>query len=264
MKLSIIGAGKLGKTFGHLWTKNKLVTISQIINSTEKSSQQACNFIGSGEPAQLSHFNPDIDALLFACPDDQISELSQRISSNHDCSKIIAFHSSGATPSSAIIGNFSGKCSFHPNLSFANPDKLVQDFPETLCGYEGNQPAINLVSPLFSQLGCELFSLQNADKTLYHGAAVFAANFIPVLKDIAKKLLKECEVDQEIADKIVTSFMQKSLDNCQNGQGMKTLTGPAARKDLKTVEKQTESITKLDPNAGKIYQAISKYIINNK
>ena len=53
LTLSCIGAGRLGQTLCHLLSQHTDLTIGQIINSTQASSQSAVDFIGCGSAATI-------------------------------------------------------------------------------------------------------------------------------------------------------------------------------------------------------------------
>ena len=78
LTLSCIGAGRLGQTLCHLLAQRSDISIGQIINSTQVSSQRAVDFIGCGSAATIDDLK-QADIWLIATPDNQIESTAKQL-----------------------------------------------------------------------------------------------------------------------------------------------------------------------------------------
>jgi predicted short-subunit dehydrogenase-like oxidoreductase (DUF2520 family) len=61
--------------------------------------------------------------------------------------------------------------SAHPVFSFANPAIAIGNFPGTLCGIEGDVPAMSVAQRLFETIGARSFPIRTEAKAIDHAAA---------------------------------------------------------------------------------------------
>jgi predicted short-subunit dehydrogenase-like oxidoreductase (DUF2520 family) len=96
------------------------------------------------------------------------------------------------------------------------------------------------------------------DKLLYHAAAVFATNFLPVLQATADQLWRDSGMPDAIALQVREKLLHNAVTNILSLGPVAALTGPAARGDLALVQRQGEAVTAWDPATGDAYQALSR------
>jgi predicted short-subunit dehydrogenase-like oxidoreductase (DUF2520 family) len=100
---------------------------------------------------------------------------------------------------------------------------------------------------LAEQLGLRAFPLRDADRPLYHAAAVIAGNFLVTLYRSAARLCEEVGAPPEA----LVPLMQRTIEN-----GF-VLTGPIARGDWATVEAHLEALAQRAPDLVPMYQALA-------
>ena len=101
--LSIIGAGRLGQTLGHLFHKQGSVAIAGIHNRSASSSLVAAEFIGTGQIIDQMNNLPPSDYFLIACPDDSIEATCEGLAGTGIINdETIVFHCSGAKSSDCL------------------------------------------------------------------------------------------------------------------------------------------------------------------
>lgn len=257
--LNLIGAGRVGKTLGRLWHEAGLLQIQDVLTRSGTSAQTAVDFIGAGRPlADPAQLRP-ADLWLFAVPDRQIADSAQQVAAL-GLVPSRAFHASGALPATELIPlQTSGWhiASAHGILSFADPATALLQFPGTVCALEGQTEAVNTLRPLFQAIGARCFDLPSESKLLYHAAAVWATNFLPVLQAQAEALWQHSGVPAELLPSLRERLLRNAVDNLLALGPAGALTGPAARGDMALVQRQGEAVAAHDAQAGAAYAALS-------
>jgi predicted short-subunit dehydrogenase-like oxidoreductase (DUF2520 family) len=261
-KINLIGSGRVGSTLARLWQDQGTFEVQDVLTRGLASAQHAVDFIGAGRAAgSLADMRP-ADLWMLAVPDREISSVATALSQldpTHPAS--IAFHCSGALPSgelSELKQQGWEVASAHCLLSFANPNDAVTQFAGTPCALEGDAPAVEVLSAAFQQIKGHCFPLLAKDKLLYHAAAVFATNFLPVLQATADQLWRDSGMPDAIALQVKEKLLHNAVTNILSLGPVAALTGPAARGDLALVQRQGEAVTAWDPATGDAYQALSR------
>jgi predicted short-subunit dehydrogenase-like oxidoreductase (DUF2520 family) len=101
---------------------------------------------------------------------------------------------------------------------------------------------------LAETLGLRPFEVADADRTLYHAAAVIGGNFLVTLWRVATRLLDEAGAPTEAIVPLMTRTIENGFD----------LTGPIARGDWTTVEAHLEALAARDPDLVPLYRALAE------
>lgn len=260
--LSILGCGKVGQTLGRLWHDNQVVEIQDILNRSTASGMNAVAFIGAGRVANNYADLRPADIFLIAAPDDQIATCCEALANANCLSEdSIVFHCSGALPSSilqAASAHGAAIAGIHPIRSFAVPEKIINDFTGTYCGIEGDQHALDKLTPLFTAIGAQLVTIKSEEKILYHAAAVFASNYLVTLLDTAVQTYGQAGIPQDVALKMMASLVRETTENVLKIGPEKALTGPIARGDVETVLNQYRAVKKWNRRYGELYKKLGK------
>jgi predicted short-subunit dehydrogenase-like oxidoreductase (DUF2520 family) len=258
--LSIIGCGKVGQTLGRLWHDNRVVEIQDILNRSTASGMNAVGFMGAGTVVNNYTGLRPADIFLIAAPDDQIVACCEDLANANLLSKdSIVFHCSGAQPSSilqAASAHGAAIASIHPIRSFAVPEKIINDFAGTYCGIEGNQDALDVLTPLFTAIGAHLVAIKSEEKVLYHAAAVFASNYLVTLLDTAVQTYGQAGIPEDIALKMMASLVRETTENVLEIGPQQALTGPIARGDIKAVLSQYRAVKSWNRPYGLLYKKL--------
>jgi len=99
---------------------------------------------------------------------------------------------------------------------------------------------------LAETLGLRPFDVADADRTLYHAAAVIAGNFLVTLHETATRLLVEVGAPPEAIVPLMTRTIENGFD----------LTGPIARGDWATVEAHFAALEERAPDLVPLYRAL--------
>jgi predicted short-subunit dehydrogenase-like oxidoreductase (DUF2520 family) len=266
--LNCIGAGRTGSTLCRLLSP--YISISQIINRTERSAQKAVSFIENGSPLALTTGDfktlRPADIWMITCPDDAISELGKALlESNILRDGDTIFHCSGALSSKIFDTTGRSKinvASIHPIHSFAQPEKSLTTFSGTYCAVEGDEAATSLIGPLFESIGALLMPIGHENKVLYHLSTVTACNYLVSLLDLSQTILAEAGISDIGNTKPLQGLIEKTVDNFFQGNAQTALTGPFARGDVSTIAGHLNALKTTPPVWQEVYTSLGHLTLN--
>ncbi|MFZ6751742.1 Rossmann-like and DUF2520 domain-containing protein [Undibacterium sp. Dicai25W] len=262
-KLTIIGAGKVGKVFGRRFQHRGVFSVVQILNRHLQSALNACEFIGIDNVAALADRKQlqEADIWMLAVNDDQIIPACQMLQEqgvlNADS---IVFHCSGSKASTELVAAMetgAAVASIHPVASFANLQHVVENFPGTICSIEGDQRALAVLLPAIQAIGAQVVQISAETKLLYHAGSVFASNYLVTLLDTALRAYQAAGIPSELALAMAAPLARQSMENVFALGAAEALTGPIARGDMQTVARQQAVVSSWDAKAGDLYQAFT-------
>lgn len=260
--LSVIGAGRVGKTLAHVLHQRGHVFIGDILNRSLPSAERAAAFIGSGRAVdQLESFGP-ATLYLLAPPDDQIRGCAEQLAaSGRIDARSIVFHCSGALGSDVLrAASHAGAAvaSLHPIRSFADPTRVAPDFAGTHFGVEGDVRALTALVPLLEAAGAHCVPIRPEAKTLYHAAAVFGSNYLVTLLGAARDAYVEAGIPAELALRLLLPLTTETIENAFRLGPEAALTGPIARGDNATVARQQQALLAWDGGHCALYRALAE------
>ena len=257
--LNIVGAGRVGCTLARLWHTHGPFQVQAVCNTTPASAHDATQFIGSGQAFHALHALPAADLWMIAVPDAHISATAEQIAAlKHP--PAAAFHCSGAQ-SAASLSTLQhagwSTASAHCLLSFATREAALAQFAGTPCALEGDAAVVQLLRHAFGAIGAQCFEVASADKVLYHAAAVFATNFMPVLQSLAEDAWRATGMPAHLIEPLRLRLLGNAVSNITRLGPGGALTGPAARGDRAAIARQATVVSDWDAQAGAAYVALS-------
>lgn len=261
-----MGGGRVAQSLATLWHRCGHFLVQDVLTTSLASAQSACAVIGSGRAvASLQSMRP-ADVWMLAVTDAQIAGCAQSLAEQfaHERQAAnpapIVFHCSGAQ-SSATLEPLAALgwhvASAHCILSFATVAAALQQFPGTPCALEGDSVACEALRPAFTAIGARCFDVASADKLLYHAAAVFATNFLPVLQSVAEDAWAASGVPAELLPHLRQTLLDNAVRNVTTLGPAGALTGPAARGDTAHITRQSAVVHRWNDDAGQAYDALS-------
>jgi predicted short-subunit dehydrogenase-like oxidoreductase (DUF2520 family) len=186
--------------------------------------------------------DPSAELVLLCVPDHVIAEVAAGVPTGPWVA-----HVSGATRLAALDP--------HPRRFSVHPLQTLtrQRGPEQLDGAWGaisgeTDDALERAGWLADTLGLRAFEVADADRTLYHAAAVIGGNFLVTLHDVAVRLLSEVGAPEEA----IVPLMARTIENRFD------LTGPIARGDWTTVEAHLKALEERAPDLVSLYRALAE------
>ncbi len=257
--LNLIGGGRVARTLGRLWHERGVLTLQDMLTTSPASAQAAVDFIGAGQAIASPEQLRPADYWLLAVPDRQIADSARQLAAL-GLPPATAFHASGALPAAELAPLQAAGwriASAHSLLSFASPSQALAQFAGSACALEGEAGTLRALEPLYTAIGARCFTLASEHKLLYHAAAVFATNFLPVLQAQAETLWQHSGMPAGLLPELRERLLRHAVDNLLALGPAGALTGPAARGDLGLVQRQGQAVAAQDSEAGAAYIALS-------
>jgi predicted short-subunit dehydrogenase-like oxidoreductase (DUF2520 family) len=182
------------------------------------------------------------DLILLAVPDDAIPGVARAIPAGPWVA-----HASGATTLAALDPHVR-RFSVHPLQTLSR-----ERGPEQLDGAwaavtADGEEAMARATWLAETLGLRHFPLRDADRPLYHAAAVIAGNFLVTLERTAARLFEDVGAPPEA----LVPLMLRTIEN-----GF-VLTGPIARGDEGTIRAHLSALRDRAPEIEPLYRALAE------
>ncbi|MEO7295659.1 MAG: Rossmann-like and DUF2520 domain-containing protein [Candidatus Limnocylindria bacterium] len=250
--VAIVGAGRVGLSLGRA-----LSHAGHVVTMLTRGKQTVSG--GLVSMASWSDALHGADVVMAAVPDDAIGPVAdelmrlERITAHH-----IVLHCSGMHDRSALAAlDATGAAlgSLHPLMTFIAPAGDPALLDRTPAVLEGDRRAVAAARTLAGSLGMSpVIELDAASKRRYHAGAVFAANYLVVLADVAERLARDAGAGDSAAT-LYLPLMERALVNIGERGAAASLSGPVARGDVGTVEAHLDVLAGADRE---LYQALGR------
>lgn len=219
--IAVIGAGRLGGVLAR--------------------SLRAAGFRVLG-PLRRDDAMPSADIALLCVPDAAIPAVAF-VARPH---VRLVGHVSGATPLDDV------DFSMHPLQTFTG-----SEMPDVFLGLDaavaGRTPeALVTAEQLARALGAQPFLVDDAHRAGYHAAASFASNFVLTVLDAAEQLARTAGVDRHR----LAPLVRQTVDNWVATGAPDALTGPVARGDARTIERQRDAVEASAPRLAPLFSEL--------
>lgn len=245
LSLGLIGGGRAAWAYGSSWQRAGLPISGAWLRSESASRLPELLRVSRRTVEELAS---NSDLLLVAVSDRAINAVAASIPKT----RAIIFHASGAA------GSVRGGFSLHPLKALPSVGE-PSDLADTLLVFEGDHR--ETAESIARALHARFAEVSANDKPLYHAAAVFGANYVAVMLDIAEKLMADAGV-RDVRDDLM-SLAESALENWRNHGGPQRFTGPAARGDDEVVERHRQVLAG-DPQLAELYGLLADYIRRRK
>ncbi len=235
LRVTVVGRGKAG---GALLASLKRARIS----ATSLSSR---------DELRLMH----TDIVLLAVSDDAIAAVAERL--DVDPGAIVA-HVAGSRGLQALPIKWR-RGVFHPLASLDGTQPIAAD---TLCATDGDDDLIDAtLHALARRLRLRPYRVVDVDRVRYHAGAVLAGNLATALLQLGIEQLVAAGVDEAVARVSLARLLASTAARAVDLSLAEALTGPVARGDVDTVEKQL-AILADDDVAVAVYRSLSRVLVN--
>jgi len=258
--LSIVGAGRLGRTLGKRLRESGW-QIGAVVTRSTATSRTAVRAIGAGQPsAGLALGVWAADVILVAVPDDSLATVVAalaKIGGSAWRGKIV-LHTSGALDSSflaplARLGAATG--SLHPMQTFGG--KIIPDLGGVTIAIEGATKALRMARIIARTLGGVPVVIAGRDKPVYHLTAVLAAGSGFPLMEISIQMLAGIGFSRRRAFRTLLPLARQMLDNIERIGSRAAWTGPLSRGDYATMTKHLRALRRYPREVRQAYEALA-------
>lgn len=260
MTIGIIGAGKVGTTLGAYLQKNQ-IAVSGFYSRTYEHAVCAADFAKTNVYHDIKELVTVSDTLFITTPDGEIGHVWDCITNYKLTDKIIC-HFSGSLSSyvfSEIEATGAVGCSIHPMFAFSDKFKSYEKFSTACLTMEGHERALQIMRPLFEQLGHKVLTVKAEDKMKYHAAAALASNYMIGLFQTSLNLLEDCGFSEEDSRMLLEPLVRNNVNAMLKHSTAEALTGPVERNDVETVQKHLEVLQ--GKNAEDVYRSVGKELL---
>ena len=241
MRLGLIGGGRAAWAYGSSWLR-----IGWPITGVwlREESNSPLPQLLKAKRTTLEDLAAESELLLVAVSDRSINECATAIPET----EAIIFHASGAMPS--VRDGFS----LHPLKTLPTVGE-PSDLKDTLLVFEGHHP--KTAKLIAKAIGSRFAEISAEQKPLYHAAAVFGANYVAALLDIAQQIMATAGVTdtrQELA-----ALAHSAIDNWAAHEDDTRFTGPASRGDMETIRRHLNALRD-QPRLAELYEILAEHI----
>jgi predicted short-subunit dehydrogenase-like oxidoreductase (DUF2520 family) len=236
-RFAIIGPGRLGRA---------------LAAKLDLSGQLAAGPLARGYPAaELA----GAEVLLLCVPDREIKAAAETViegmRGDRRCPMVA--HCSGASTLAVLDPvPLDRRLSLHPLTTLAADQPAVFDgVSAAVAGHSAE--ALAVARELASGLGMTAFEIEDADRGAYHAAASIASNFLVTLESAAERLAASAGCDRDL----LIPLVRQTVSNWA-AAGSGSLTGPIARGDEATVERQRQAVAQRTPELLALFDALSE------
>ena len=264
-RLSIIGAGRLGKSLGRL-LRDAGYAIAALANRSRASTEAAAAFVGAGRvadsPADAAR---DAAVVLIATPDDVVETVCREIAEGGGFREGgIVFHFSGALASDALAAareRGASVAALHPIQSFPTAEDGVKRMAGTVFTFEGDAGAHATAEALVAALGGRMLALDPEGKALYHAACCVVSNYLVTLADLGLALMEQAGFSREDGLAALLPLIRGTVSNLENLGVPDALTGPISRGDVKTLERHLADMPEALAAARRLYSTLGLHTL---
>ena len=243
--VSIVGAGRLGRTLGRRLRRLGW-RIGSVVTRSAASARAAVRSIGAGTPySTLTRDVIDADVILLVTPDDALADAARELASvaGRSCRGKVVLHASGALGSSILwplarCGAAVG--SIHPMQTFTK--RSQPSLKGVIFAVEGEPRALRMASGIARNLGGVPVIVTSSNKPAYHAAGTLVAGHALALTEAAAQVLIEIGFTRRHAVQTLLPLMRQMLDNFEKYGPRAAWTGPTARGDYATVKKHRDAL----------------------
>ena len=201
--------------------------------------------LGAGEALGRGSDGGGAEIVLLCVPDESIPAAAAGVAPGR-----LVGHCSGATTLAALAPHEA--FGLHPLMTVAGPPTV---FAGARCAIAGSTArALATAGALASRLGMTPLEIADADRAAYHAAASIASNFLVTLEDAAARLLATAGADRDA----LVPLVRAAVENWAALGGERALTGPVARGDEATVERQREAVRERTPELLELFDALAE------
>ncbi len=198
--------------------------------------------------------------LMIGVPEQALGEVDHEIASRDQAIQgRIVFHLSGAVPSRLLTrcrmkGASVG--SLHPLMILPDPLAGALALRSATFAIEGRPEALAVIRSMALAISGKCIALSPHSKTLYHAAAVTAANHLVALLWESQTLLARAGVRPEEALPAFQALVEGTVKNIYSSGPVASLTGPVERGDA-TMVKNHLSALKRWPDSRERYRVMA-------
>ncbi|MGZ4174474.1 MAG: DUF2520 domain-containing protein [Solirubrobacteraceae bacterium] len=183
------------------------------------------------------------DAVLLCVPDGEIASAASAVARGP-----LVGHCSGATGLEPLVPH--ERFSLHPLMTVTPEGARFAGAAAAVAGSTAR--ALALAQELAAGLGMSAVEIADRDRAAYHAAGSIASNFLVTLEAAAERIAATTGLEREL----LLPLVRASVENWGRLGAERALTGPVARGDGATIERQRAAIEERAEDLLPLYDAL--------
>ena len=257
-RIGFIGAGRVGSALALAMHAAGYPIVALASRSAASAETLAWRIPGSGVHADPQAVVDAADIVFITTPDDAIATVAEALRWR---SGVAAVHVSGSASRemlAAAAAQGAETASLHPLQAFADVDQAVANLPGAVFAVEAEAELKQRLLAIVAALGCRPIELGADDKALYHASCAYAASYVVTLIKLATDIWQsEFGWSRTDALSALLPALRGTLNNLEAVGIPDALTGPIARGDTGTVQRNLAAVRERAPVQSSIYEALA-------
>ncbi len=195
----------------------------------------------------------DADVIVISVPDDKIENVVDNL---HSTGSLVV-HTSGITPLDVVSGKFKKSGVLYPLQTFSKSKNInLENVP--FCIEATDENCLSTLKKLSSAVSKKIYEIDSNQRAYLHLAAVFVSNFVNFMYSAGYDIVTGNGMDFEMLKPLI----KEVADKVMLMEPLKAQTGPAVRKDMRTLEKHRDLLQKNgEKKLLELYNLITESII---
>ncbi len=262
MKIGVIGPGRVGTGLARLLS-DRGFAVSAVAGRSAVHAQALAADVPDCKATTAQSAADICDLVFITTPDDAITSVAGAIAWSRGQGVV---HCSGALPAAVLAsvtryGALPG--AFHPLQTLPDAQAAFENLPGSFIAIEAEAPLEERLVAIADALGCRWGHVPPEARPAYHAAAVLVSNYTVALTHAGVDLWRALGKTDEEALHALAPLLQGAVTNLRRLGPVAALTGPAARGDWATVEKNLAAIAATAPQHTFTYAAMALAMIYN-
>jgi len=265
--LSIVGAGRVGKTLGRR-LRERGWRIAAVVTRSQATARAAARAIGAGTPLVLGgNVSRQVletifsAGLIFITPaDDVLPSLVATLAglAGEKVRGKIILHTAASLDRTALAPlarHGASVGSLHPMQAFGGA--IMPSLENVIFAVEGDAKARRVATSIARSLGGLPVIIDTRDKPVYHASAVIAAGSAYPTIEAGLQLLVSIGFTRQRAQQTLFPLLRQILDNIERIGPRAAWTGPLSRGDYAIVARHTKALRKYPREFRDAYAALA-------
>lgn len=245
----IIGAGNAGTHIAKALKDN--TRLLQIYSRTPEHATRLGQDLNIPYTSDIAEITKEADIYILCIKDDAIMEFTSKLNIHNR----ILVHISG-TSSASLLSSASEHYGVMWPIQTLSSKKEVRMNEVPFCIEASDKFTLESISSLASKISPHVFVLNETQRMKLHVAATITSNFVNHLYALAYDFSRK----ENIPFEALIPLIRETSNNPAYGDPSAYQTGPAFRKDLKTIERHQDIIKDHEP-LNKVYGLLTEGII---
>lgn len=247
-KIALIGSGNVAWHLAQVF-QQKNICVSEIYSRNKENAKQIASICQAKQYDSIEMIGQDSDIVILCVADDAIEVLAKKL----NCQNKIVCHTSGIARTKTLATASENYASFYPLQSFTK--HIYTDFSQIpICIFASNKNTEKTLQTLAHLISLKVEILNDEQRQKLHLAAVIVNNFTNHLFTLSSQYLSGNNINFDLLKPLI----QETVNKISLSEPIQNQTGPAKRKDHKTIKKHFSLIE--DNDLLEIYKILTKSI----